>query len=40
MFQANANIKSIIINNIITIHLRFQLKEILRYNFKETPNIQ
>ena len=35
-----ANIKSIIINSITTIRLRFQLKEILRYNFKETHNIQ
>ena len=35
----NANIKSIIINT-ITIRLRFQLKEILRYNFKEKHNIQ
>ena len=35
-----ANIKSIIINTIITIRLRFQLKEILRYNFKETNYIQ
>ena len=36
----NANIKSIIINTIITIRLRFQLKEMSRYNFKETHNIQ
>ena len=36
----NANIKSIIINTIIMIRLRFQLKEILRYNFEETHNIQ
>ena len=29
----NPNIQSIIFNNIITTRLRFQLKEILRYNF-------
>ena len=36
----NANIKSIIINTIITIPLRFQLKKILRYNFDKKHNIQ
>ena len=35
----NTNIKLIIINTIITIRLRFKLKEILRYNFKETHSI-
>ena len=34
----NGNMKSIIINTIITIHLRFQLKEILRYNFTCSSN--
>ena len=36
----NANIKSIIINIIIKIPLRFQLKEILRYNLDEKHNLQ
>ena len=36
----NVNIKSTIINAIITIRLRFQLKELLRYNFDENHNIQ
>ena len=36
----NANIKSIIINIIITVPLRFQLKEISRYNFDEKHDIQ
>ena len=35
----NADIKSIIFNTIIMIRLRFQLKEILRYNFDENHNI-
>ena len=35
----NANIELIISNTIITIRLRFQLKEILRYNFDENHNI-
>ena len=34
---ANPNIKSII-NTIITIRFRFQLKEILKYNFACTSN--
>ena len=34
----NANIKSITTNTIITIRLRFQLKEIVRYNFACTTN--
>ena len=34
----NGNIQSIIINTIITFRLRFQLKEILRYNFARTTN--
>ena len=34
----NANNQSIIINSIITIHLRFQLIEISRYNFACTTN--
>ena len=36
----NANINLIIFNTIITTRLRFQLKEILRYNFDEIRNIQ
>ena len=35
----NANIKSIILNTITTNRLRFQLIEILRYNFDENHNI-
>ena len=35
----NASIKSIIINTIITISFRFQLKEILKFNFACTPNL-
>ena len=34
-----ANIKSVIINTLITICLRFRLKEILRYNFDENHDI-
>ena len=36
----SANIKSIIFNTIITNRLRFQLKEILRYNYDKNHNIQ
>ena len=36
----NANIESIIFNTIITTRFRFQLKEILRYNFDENYKIQ
>ena len=36
----DANIKSIIFNAIITTHLRFPHKEILRYNFDKNHNIQ
>ena len=35
----NANIKSIILNTIIKTCLRFQIKEILRYNFDGNHNI-
>ena len=35
----NMNIKSIISITIITTRLRFQLKEILRYNFDKDHNI-
>ena len=34
----NPNIQSIIFNNIITTRLRFQFKEILRYNFAYITN--
>ena len=34
----NPNSQSIIFNNIITNRLRFQLKEILRYNFAYITN--
>ena len=34
----NGNIKSIIINTIITFFLRFQLKEISKYNFAPIKN--
>ena len=34
----NPNIQSIIFNNIITTRLRFQLKEILKYNFAYITN--
>ena len=36
----NASIKLIIFNTIITTRLKFQFKEILRYNFDENHNIQ
>ena len=35
----NANIELIISNTIITTHLRFEFKEILRYNLDENHNI-
>ena len=35
----NPNIELIISNTIIMTRLRFQLKEILRYNFDENHNI-
>ena len=33
-------IKSIIFNTVITTHLRFQINEILKYNFDENHNIK
>ena len=36
----NANIKTIIFNTIITTRLRFQLEEILRYNFDENHTVK